>query len=457
MLNRLSDKIESLMFTKITKIQNRFNSNLRRIIANIFWLMADNVLRMGVGLIVGVWVARYLGPQQFGLLNYSVALIGLFSVIAKLGLDNIVIRDLVRNIASEQEILGTTFSLKLAGGVISFLLAIGTLFFIRTDDPQSLWIAGIIALGLIFQIFDVIDFWFQSQLQSKYIVYAKNGAYILANAVKILLIQAKAPLIFFAVITLGEVAFSAIGLVIVYRLAGYLFKTWKFNFPLARDLLKESWPNILASFSIAIYMRVDQLMLGSMVGDKAVGIYSVGVRLAEIWYFVPIAISSSLNPAIIQSKQDGEENYYRRIQKVLNLLVVLGYAVGIGTVFFAKPAITLLYGSEYIDASSTLAIYVWTGVFVSLGLIRGYWITIEGMLRFGFITTLLGASMNVLLNFFLIPRYGGTGAAIATVTSYAYSDYLILLIYPPSRKIGFAMTKALALNFITSNLRLFKR
>lgn len=303
------------MLTKILKIQQKLSPNFRKVIANIFWLMADNVLRLGIGLVVGVWVARYLGPQQFGLLNYSVAFVGLFSVFAKLGLDSIAIRELVRNVASGNEILGTTFILKLVGGIISFLLAIATILLIRTDDPESLWVTGIIALSLIFQIFDGINLWFQSQVQSKYVVYAKNGAYILANAIKILLIQAKAPLIFFAVITLGEVVFSALGLVIVYRLTGHLFKTWKFNFPLARDLLKESWPNILTGFSIAIYMRVDQLMLGSMIGDEAVGIYSVGVRLAEIWYFVPVAISSSVNPAIIRAKQEGEESYYRRIQK----------------------------------------------------------------------------------------------------------------------------------------------
>ncbi|MFB2875872.1 flippase [Floridanema aerugineum] len=445
------------MLTKILKIQQKLSPNFRKVIANIFWLMADNVLRLGIGLIVGVWVARYLGPQQFGLLNYSVAFVGLFSVFAKLGLDSIAIRELVRNVASGNEILGTTFILKLVGGIISFLLAIATILLIRTDDPESLWVTGIIALSLIFQIFDGINLWFQSQVQSKYVVYAKNGAYILANAIKILLIQAKAPLIFFAVITLGEVVFSALGLVIVYRLTGHLFKTWKFNFPLARDLLKESWPNILTGFSIAIYMRVDQLMLGSMIGDEAVGIYSVGVRLAEIWYFVPVAISSSVNPAIIQAKQEGEESYYRRIQKALNLVVVLGYALGIGTAFLAKPIITLLYGAKFIDASAVLSIYIWAGVFVSLGLIRAIWITTEGMFRFGSLTTFMGAGMNILLNFLLIPRYEGTGAAIATVISYGFSDYLVLLIYPPSRKIGWAMTRALALDFIISKLPFFRR
>jgi len=445
------------MFTKILKIQKELSPNFRKVITNIFWLMADNLLKMGVGLIVGVWVARYLGPQQFGVLNYSIAFVGLFGVFAGLGLGSIAIRDLVRNVAAGNKILGTTFILKLVGGIISFLLAMSTLFLIRNDNPQSLWITGIIAISLIFQTFDIVDYWFQSQVQSKYVVYAKNGAYLVSNIVKVLLIQAKAPLIFFAAITLGEIAFSAIGLLIVYRLAGYSFKGWKFNLPLARNLLKESWPNILAGFSIAIYMRVDQLMLGGMVGDEAVGIYSVGVRLAEIWYFVPVAISSSMNPAIIQAKQNGEESYYRLIQKSLNLLVVLAYAVGIGSVLWAKPVITLLYGAKFTDASSVLAIYVWAGVFVSLGLIRSIWITIEGMMRFGSITTLLGAGMNVMLNFFLIPRYQEAGAAIATVISYCFSDYLILLIHPPSRKIGFAMTRALALDFVTSKIRLSRK
>ncbi len=445
------------MFTKILKIQKDLSPSIHKSFVNIFWLMADNVLRLGIGLIVGVWVARYLGPQQFGLINYSVAFIGLFGVFAKLGLDSITIRDLVKNSASKGEILGTTFCLKIFGSVISFLLAIATLFLIRANDTRSLWVTAIIAFSLIFQIFDVIDFWFQSQVQSKYVVYAKNGAYILANAIKVLLIQLKAPLILFAAITLGEIAFSGIGLAIVYRFTGHLFKYWKFNLSLAKDLLRESWPNILAGFSISIYMRVDQLMLGNMVGDEAVGIYSVGVRLAELWYFVPIVISSSLNPAIIQAKQDGEEGYYRRIQKALNLLVALAYIVGIGTALLAKPAISLLYGSKYTDASPTLAIYVWAGVFVSLGLIKSIWITTEGLLRFGFITTMLGAAMNVMLNFFLIPHYQGAGAALATVISYGFSDYLILLIYPPCQKIGYAMTRALALDLITSWLRFSRR
>jgi PST family polysaccharide transporter len=443
------------MFTKVLKFKQHLGTDLGKIIANTFWLMADNILRMSVGLVVGVWVARYLGPNQFGLLNYAMSMAGMFSVIAKAGLDEILIRDLVRETTStsRNEILGTGFALKLASGSLAFLISVGAIFLISTDDFLTPWLVSIIALGMIFQSLDVIDLWFQSQVQSKNTVYAKNAAYILANAIKVVLITQKAPLIAFAIITFAEVAFSSIGLAIVYRMVGHSFKLWKASFPLAIKFLKQSWPNILTGFSITVYMRVDQLMLANMVGNEAVGNYAVGVRLAEIWYFVPIAIVSSITPKIVQAKEEGENVYYARIQKALNLLVAIFYLICIGMTCFSQPIMNLLYGSKYAVSSSILAVYVWAGIFVSMGLVRNAWITTEGMFRFGSATTFLGAGLNVILNLILIPYYGAVGAAIATVLSYGISDYLILLFYPPSRKLGWCMARALALDFITSKLR----
>lgn len=441
------------MLTNILKIKQAISPNIRRVIANTFWLMADNLLRIGIGLIVGIWVARYLGPKQFGMFNYAIAFAGMFNVFAKAGLDSIVIRDLVRHPESKDEILGTTFAIKLVCGVGAFLLTVGTVSLVRTDDPRMPLIVGIIAFGMVFQVFDTVDFWFQSQVQSKYVVYSKNTAYVLVNIAKVILIKTEAPLIAFVIAAFAEIALGSIGLAVAYRLAQYSFKLWETSFQTAKRLLQESWPNILAGFSIALYMRVDQLMLGSMVGDEAVGIYSVGVRLAELWYFIPLAICSSLNPTIIRAKQESEVVYYDRIQRSLNFLVVIAYLVALGSTYFSKDIIALLYGRNYAAANTILSVYVWAGIFVSLGLVRAIWITIEGLLLFGSITTLLGATINVILNLLLIPRYSGVGAAIATVISYGISDFLILFLYPPSRKIGFAMTKALALNFITSRLR----
>jgi PST family polysaccharide transporter len=442
------------MLPKIFTIKANLGSDLRKIVANTFWLMADNILRMGVGLIVGVWVARYLGPSQFGLLNYAMAFVGMFDVIAKAGLNEIVTRDLVKATTPRDEILGTALALKLFSSSTAVLLAICITFSI-SDDALTPWLVSIIALGMVFQSLDTIDLWFQSQVQSKYTVYARNAAYILVNVTKILLITQKAPMIAFAIVTLAEVALSSIGLTIVYRLAGHSFKLWKASVPLAVKFLQQSWPNILTGLSITVYMRVDQLMVGNLIGNEAVGNYVVGVRLAEIWYFVPISIVSSLTPKIVQSKQESEAVYYDRIQKALNLLVMIFYAIGMGMTCSSGLLINLLYGAKYAAASTTLAIYIWSGVFVSLGLIRNAWIVTESRFRFGSLTTFLGAGLNVLLNFFLIPRYGSVGAAVATVLSYGFSDYLILLFYPPSQKLGWAMTRALSLDFVVNKLRLF--
>lgn len=437
----------------IKKIGPNRSPEFRKIIANTFWLMADNILRMGVGLVVGVWVARYLGPSQFGLLNYAISITGMFNVIAKAGLDEIIIRDLVVGERSKDEILGTGFALKLVSGSIAFLLSICAILLLSTSDILTHWLVSIIALGMVFQSLETIDLWFQSQVRSKNTVYAKNAAYLTLAAVKILLITHKAPLIAFAIATFAEVALSSINLAIVYRLAGYSVRAWRANWVLARKFLDRSWPNILTGLSVTVYMRIDQIMLGNLLGNEAVGHYAVGVRLAEIWYFIPIAIGSSIAPKIFQSKQEGQLLYDARIQQALNLLVITMYAITLSMTCFSQPIVTLLYGANYSSSSPVLAIYVWSNVFVALGLIRNTWVTAEGMFRFGSLTTFIGAGINVSLNLILIPRYGSVGAAIATVISYGCSDYLILLLYPPSQKLGWMMTKALALDFVVSKLR----
>jgi polysaccharide transporter, PST family len=445
------------MLAKIVKKigQNR-SPELLKIVTNTLWLMADNILRMGIGLVVGVWVARYLGPSQFGLLNYAISIAGMFNVIAKAGLDEIIIRDLVSGQTSQPEILGTGFALKLASGSLAFLLSIGTILSIPNQDILTPWLVSIVALGMVFQSLDTIDLWFQSQVQSKKTVYAKNVAYLITTAVKVLLIVQKAPLIAFATVIVFEIAISSINLTVIYHLAGYSVRVWKINIALAIKFLQQSWPNILTGLSVTIYMRIDQIMLGNLIGNEAVGNYAVGVRLAEIWYFIPIAIVSSIAPKIFRSKQESQEQYDENIQKALDLLVLTMYVISIGMTCFSSQIIAILYGTNYTSSSPILAIYVWSNVFVALGLVRNTWVTTEGLFRFGSVTTFVGAILNIILNLVLIPRYAAAGAALATVISYGVSDYLILFLYPPSQKLGWMMTKALCLNFAIDKFQFFR-
>jgi O-antigen/teichoic acid export membrane protein len=431
------------MNKKLAAISQKFSPDLQKVIGNLAWLFTDRILRMGLSLLVGVWVARYLGAEQFGLYNYAIAFVALLTAVATLGLDQIVIRDIVREPLDQEKILGTAFALKLVGGIVAVFLAVGIIAVLRPGDSLTQGLVAVIALSMIFQSSDVIDFWFQSQVQSKYSIWAKNAALIATSLGKVLLIQFHASLIWFAWIYSAEFALSAIGLAIVYQSRGHLLIAWKYSLECAIDLLKNSWTLILSSFVILIYMRIDQIMLGQMVGSRAVGVYSVAVRISELWYFVPMAITNSFYPTLIEAKKVSETLYYQRIQKLLGLMSLLSYAVAIVVSLFANQIINLLFGEGYQGAETILIVHIWAGVFVSTGLVRSLWTTTENLMQFAFATTAIGAAVNVVLNYVLIPTYEGIGAAIATVISQAFASYVAGMFFLRTRKFFVAQTKAL--------------
>ncbi|MDY7015075.1 MAG: flippase, partial [Cyanobacteriota bacterium] len=339
-------------------ITEKISPNLRRIIGNTAWLFGEKVFQMGLGLFVGVWVARYLGPSRFGIINYALAYVGLVEPFAKLGLDNIVVRDLARDPSHRNETLGTAFFLKLTASLINVIFLIGTILFVKRDSPTTQWAVVIFACGAVLTSLGTIEYWFQSQVEAKYIVWARNSAYIFISIVKVILIQIGAPLVAFVIALVLEQALAYVGMAIVYRWRGYPLRDWRFRFDRARALLSESWPLIISGFVIFIYVQVDQLMLGSMLGDRgeeAVGIYSSAVKIAVMWYFIPIAIVQSVFPSIVQAREIGQALYEQRIQKLFNLMVLLGYAVAIPITFAAPYVVRLLYGSSYQAAGSMLA------------------------------------------------------------------------------------------------------
>jgi PST family polysaccharide transporter len=421
------------------------SDRLRGIIANTGWLFADRILRMGVGLFVGVWVARYLGVEQFGVFNYATAFVALFSTLSTLGLDAIVVRSIVREPEKRLQILGTTFWLKLIGGIAALVLAVSSIILLRHDDQLTISLVAILASVGIFQTFDTIDIWFQSQVQSKYTVIAKNTAFVITALIKVILISIHAPLIAFAWTALGEVGLGAIGLIISYRVRGYSPWLWPWSSPLAKTLLKESWPLILSGLTVMIYMRIDQIMLGQMVGDKAVGLYSAATRISEVWYFIPVAIASSVSPAIYAAKEVSEALYYQRIKQLIRMLVLISLVISVPMSLMSGKLITILFGNGYAEAGKILAIHIWASLFVFMGVATSPWFIAEGLTEFSFHRTLIGAVVNVVLNFLLIPSYGGIGAAIATVIAYAIAAFLANGLNSKTHRIFIIQLKSLIL------------
>jgi len=423
------------------KIEGR--DELQRIISNTGWQFADNAIRMGVGLLIGIWIARYLGPEQFGLFSYALAFVALFAPLATLGLDDIVVRNLVRDPASREETLGTAFLLKLIGGALSFIAAVGVIFVLRPADHLSHWLVGIVAAGAGFQAFNAIEFWFNSQVQAKYPVLARNAAFLICALAKIVLIVGRAPLVTFAWVATLEIMVGAVGLVIAYQSRGHRLRDWRKNLSMAKSLMKDSWPLLFSCLVIVIYLRIDQVMLGEMVGSEAVGVYSVAVRLAEVWFFIPTAVYWSVLPSLVEAKSGSDALFYERLQKFYNLMALTAYTIAIPMMFLSEWLVLTLFGAPYAGAGLILTVLIWANLFTYLEIARSAFFNVMNWNRLYFVTLTLGALLNIALNLLLIPRYGGLGAAIASCLAYWFAAHGACFLYKPLHKTGVMLTRAM--------------
>lgn len=397
-------------------------------LTNTGWLLGDKILRMGVGLLVGVWVARYLGPEQFGAMNYAMAIVALFGALAGLGLNGIVVRDLVRKPEGTSLTLGTAFVLQLIGGFLAFVLAVAAISIMRPADDLARTMVAILGFALVFKSAEVVKYWFESQVKSKYTVWAEHCVFLALAAVRVVLILNQAPLLAFVWAALAETVLAGVFLLLIYsRKAGALSR-WSANLSRAKGLLMESWPLILGSMASMINMRMDQVMLGSMVNNTVVGNYSAAVRLAEVWLIVPGIIGSSIYPAIIAAKEKSEELYRRRILQTTKLMAAGVLPVAVIISLLSNHIVHLVYGQQFASAGNYLAIYIWTGVPYLVFFVLNQMFYIEGLLKVGFLVSVFAVSSNLLLNFMLIPMFGGMGAAFATLATAVGATLLSLFI-----------------------------
>lgn len=403
---------------------------------------------MGVGLLVGVWLARYLGPEQFGQLNYAIAFVGLFGVIAGLGLNGIVVRDIVREPEAADTTLGTAFVLQVVASVIAVALIVGTIAWLRPDDTLTRAMVAILGLSLVFKSTEVVKYWFESQVQSRYTVWIENGAFAIMSGIKVAMILRQAPLMAFVWIALAEAVLIAIGLPIIYTTRGRALGAWKPRSARAKSLLRDSWPLILSGLAVMIYMRIDQIMLGQMLGAREVGNYAAAVSISEVWYFIPIVIASSVLPNTIETKTHSEKLYYQRLQTLFNMMVLASIAIAVPVTFFSDWIVVLLYGSDFRQAGGILTITIWAGLFVFLGVASSNWLLAENLQTISFYRTAIGALINVSLNYVLIPKYGAEGAAFATLVSYSFAAFFFDLLNKKTKRIFYMKLRALMLGLV---------
>ncbi|MDY0384090.1 flippase [Trichlorobacter sp.] len=385
---------------------------------NTLWLFSDRLVRMGVGLVVGVWIARYLGPEGYGLLSFAGSYVMLFSALALFGLEALVVRELVNDAANRAAILGTSFLIRLASGVLAYLLAVATILVLRPGDSLALLLVALLGSSLLFQASEVVDLWFQSRVASRYTVMVRIAAFLVSSAAKLACVLAGASLTAIAIATAVEALLVACGLVFVYLRKAERLSSWRWDGVRFRSLVRSAIPMVLSGVVLMIYLRIDQVMLGALTSEAEVGFYAAAVRISEVWYFVPAAIVSSLFPRIVELRATDQAQFEQQLQRLYNLLAFLGYAVALPVTLLAPWLVQLLFGSAYQPSAPLLAVLIWAGLFANLTVARNAHFIALDWGRAQLWTASTGAIANILLNLLLIPRYGAMGAAGATCLSY---------------------------------------
>ena len=413
-----------------------------KILSNISWLFFDKIIRILGGLIIGIWVARYLGTEQFGILNYGMAFVAMFSFLPNLGFNQIVVRDVTKYPEKTNQILGSSLVLKLLGSSLAVALIFLIVLNLNETDTIVKYVIILFSIGFIFQAFDVIDFFYQSQMLSKYVVFSRNITFIIINGIKIFLILHEYDLIWFVITATFGFFLDALFLIIAYTKTHKSILNWRFNKDMAFELMKNSWPLMLSAFLISIHMKIDQVMIGNILDTKQVGICSVTVKLSEFWYFIPAIIISTLMPYFVNLREANQKLYNGRLMQLYSLMFWMGLSIGIFVMIFGEDVIRLLFGEAYTEAYSALVFNIWSGIFISQAMARGIWMISENLQIYRLYNNLIVVNINIITNIILIPKIGITGAAIATLLTQALGAWVVSFLWKPLRASTWAMIKS---------------
>ncbi len=407
----------------------------QRLAANAGWLLGDKLLRLGVGVWINAWIARHLGPALFGEMNYAAAIVALFTAFATVGLPEVLVRDYVRLPERARAILASGFVLRLGGGVATILLA---LLFVRVAQPGNGELALLVlifAIGPLAQAVDVIDLRYQANHNMRDIVLLRNAGFVAVSIARIIALLLGAGVVAFAVLTTAELLFTGF---LIFRRSlrdGPMLRLGAAEPSESLRLLRESWPLMLRLFAIAIYMRLDQVLIGQILGDAQVGVYAAAARVSEVWYLALTAATQATAPRFAALRAQDPRLYEQRLVLVMRILFRGSVLVGAVISLAAPWIIRLLYGAPFAGATPVLVLHVWAGVFVAIGLVASTWLVNERLVHYGLMQAVAGAVVSVVINLVLIPRIGIIGAAWAALCSYAVSAFLFNAIAPRTRPI----------------------
>jgi O-antigen/teichoic acid export membrane protein len=386
---------------------------------NTYWLILEKFLRLFAAIFVGALVARYLGPTDLGQLNFAHSFVMIFSIFITLGMDSVAVKAIVDSNHNENSILGTVFGLKLLSGTVSFFIIILLTYLLGYTQSTKIYI-GIVGLIQIIHCFTVLDLYFQAKVKSKMVVISNVISLIVSTILRLAFIFLKLDVFWFISVFTIEALVMTFCFNIAYRSQGVSILNWSFDKNLAKKLISKSWPLILSGLTVSIYMKVDQLMIKELLNFTELGYYSAALKLSETWYFLPMVISASFFPSLVNSYEN-KDVYRKRFQLLYDGLFILSLGLSICTTFISPYLIDLLYGVDYKASATVLSLQIWASVFVFAGVAGGKWFVVNHKEKILMYLTTGSCILNIILNYIFIPKYGINAAAITTIVSQAFS------------------------------------
>jgi O-antigen/teichoic acid export membrane protein len=426
--------------------KTRLSANRRKVVANVFWAVSGKVVKIISGLLVGIMVARYLGPDQFGLMNYVISYVTLFTVFSTFGLDGIEIRELSKNNEDKDTILGTAFTLRLIFALATILLVLATL---RRFESDKYTFAMVMAysLSLIFMTLNVIRNYFTSIILNEYVVKTEISRTIIGSVIKVVLLLNHCSLTWFIVASTFDFLLIGGGYLYSYRKKVGSILSWRFDASVAKLLTRASFPLLLSGTAVVVYQKINAIMIRNMMDNAAVGQFSVAAKITELGVFIPLVIAQSVTPLLVKAHQEDAKRYREKCQQFMDIMVWSSIIMALFLSLLANPVIRFLYGEQYAAAIPVLQIMAWRTVFMALSSSSAQMIIIENLQRYAVMRNLVGLVVSVGLNFLLIPKWGVVGSAFAMVATMAFAGYFSHFAIRPYHYLVPMQTKAIFLGW----------
>lgn len=400
----------------------------KRVFSNAKWIIICRVGQSLLQLIVGMITARYLGPSNYGLINYAASVVAFVLPFVQLGMPSTLVQELIDTPEREGEIMGTSMIMSVVSGMTCLVLTISFVLVANQGERITLIVCTLYSLSLLFRAMELMNYWFQYKLKSKFPSIIMLGVSIIISLYKIYIVITAKSIYWFAVISTIEFILSGFAMVMIYT----RMQTQKFRFSvaMAKRLFRRSKYFILAAAMVTVFQNTDHIMLKMMVGDKQNGFYTAAITCATIFHFLYFAIVDSARPVILEKKKLHSAEYEENLSGLYSIVIYLAVAQAIVFTVLAEPIVVVLYGREYLETTQVLRIIIWQTAFSHMGTVRNIWILTEGREKYVWKINLTGALLNIVLNALFIPIYGSFGAALASLITQIFTNFVLNFVMP---------------------------